>query len=137
MSLAIEDLSPTPRRVAVFTSQDLVSPSSIMLQTNLGAPLAEGTKGEQALIAFKLNNYGEWMQNFTALVQVRYSNGSTESLQMLNGTLGPEGDIGGSVPWTPPENGEYTIRIFVIFQTSRHAVEILSNVEERIVNVNE
>jgi hypothetical protein len=133
-SLAIADLSPTPRRVAIFTGQDLVSPSSVMLQTTLGSPLAEGTKGEESLIAFRLDNYGEWMQNFTALIEARYSNGTTESLQTFSGTLNSEGSIDHAVSWTPLEKDDYSLRVFVV---SPDFKEVLSSIGEIVVTVNE
>jgi hypothetical protein len=131
----VRDLALHPRHVVLLYGSDLVSPSAVGVLDAFGSPATKVTAGEQLVLFANLTNYGSWVQNFTALIEVRDSSGITYFLGDQTGTVDADGMVQVQETWVSDEPGVYTLRVFVTSDLSNP--EVLSLVHQATFEVEE
>ena len=77
-------------------------------------PLCAVTVGQQLVIATTARNDGDKDQEFVPLLEVRDSDGITEYLAWLSGTVKAGGQTEVGIMWTPTNAGEHELRTFAV-----------------------
>lgn len=79
-----------------------------------GNELNEAIAGQQVVLTTTIKNNNAKLQPFTAIIEVRNSQGLTMSLDWQTGALNPSevSEIG--ISWVAPASGNYHVRTFVI-----------------------
>jgi len=89
-----------------------ISVEDVFLADSFGVPI-EPTINEQIQIVGKVNNNQNYDQSFVYIIQVKDQDGTVVSLSWIQGELTSNQSLELSQSWTPIEDGNYSIEIFV------------------------
>lgn len=89
------------------------SMSEPMLSGLLGGSITGLAVDEPLLVKTNVTNNLNEDQPFTYIVQVKDSEGITEMLTWIKGTMNASSSLGPGISWTPEKTGKYTIEVFV------------------------
>ena len=94
-------------------SSDKFSTSNPRILDSMGNILSKVTLNQQIQVVSDLANNQDKEQPFAYLVQIQDSNGITQSLSWITGSLSPNQKISLSQSWTPTNVESYTAQVFV------------------------
>jgi len=98
-----------------FASSCSISVLPPALKSVNSPPLRDVTAGDQLVIATTITNCIEYDLPFVAIVEVRNSDGLTESLSWQSGILkGHDGQVAVGVMWVPSHGDNFELRAFVV-----------------------
>jgi|GEM_PF-3405566 len=84
-----------------------------VLKDQSGRELFRGGVGEVILIESVLTSGENHNQSFAYIVQIKDSKEITVQLSWMNGVLHPKQELKAGQSWMPPDQGDYSITIFV------------------------
>lgn len=120
-------ISPLPA-----LSTEAISTSEPILKRIDGTRLVQVKASSQVMISLELqNSYAA--TPYIAIIEVRDNNGITTYLQYQKGTILEESSIELGISWVPEQNGNYTLRAFVLSDFVNPV--ILSTVRESGISV--
>ncbi|MEM2759575.1 MAG: hypothetical protein QXU32_08320 [Nitrososphaerales archaeon] len=78
-----------------------------------GKSMREVLMGQQVLVQAEVRNNLDERQPFAYLVLIKNSDGITESLSWLSGSLPPSESLSAAQSWVPVNRGSYTVQVFL------------------------
>jgi len=96
------------------TGTGATTPSAPTVKDIAGEELDGLAVGQQAVLSTTIKNNNAIARPFLAIIEVRDSQETTETLEWQTGTLGPNADIEIGISWTPEKSGAYQVRTFII-----------------------
>lgn len=109
------------------------TPTAPTLQDAAGQELDDVSAGQQVVLTTVVVNNVDESVPFTALIEVRDSNGVTVYLAWQTGVLNPSGQVEVGLSWIPENPGDYTIRTFII--SDLETLRVLSPVVDSDITV--
>jgi hypothetical protein len=119
--------------VGTAATTDSTTPSAPALANVDGSTVTEVTTGQQVVITSNVTNNDDQPRPATVIVEVRDADGITVYLQWQTATIAANGEIQVGLSWIPEDEGDYTIRTFVVSNLT--TPQVLSEVVESEVTV--
>lgn len=124
------ELSPTSREE--IPVQEKVTLTDTRFTDQKGNLLKEVTVMQQVIISSTIRSSLSSKQEYAYIVLVKDSDGFTDALSWISGSIEPNRSASAVVAWTPKQAGQYAIEIFV-WQSLFKPVPLLKEVKTTII----